>query len=167
MTSTTSDWPVHAASVGSLLRARTRDTNGNEIGTFDATTRPTGDQVLSLINDAVEDLASSVGSDLPEAFWTKAATVAHYKTAMLVELSYFPEQVATGRSPYEQLRQLYAEALASLKAGLTEAGASVPGDAAGAPSPPSFGFPSCSTLDSVLGPPLGSYAVPYSGGLFQ
>lgn len=163
----TSDWPVQVSSVGAVLRSRTRDTNGNEIGTFNGSTRPDYDQVLSLINDAVEGLASAVGSDLPEDYWPRAGMVATYRAAMLVELSYFPEQVATGRSPYEQLRELYREALADLKASLTEAGANVPGDTAGAPSPPSYGFPAPSTLDSVLGPPLGSYAVPYGGGPYQ
>lgn len=163
----TSDWPVQVRDVGSILRSRTKDTEGNELGTFTENTRPTEEQVLSLINNAVGDLSSAVGSDIPEAYWAQAAAVAVYKTAMLVELSYFPEQVAQGRSPYEQLKGVYSEALANLKAALNEAGENVPGDAAGAPSPPSYAFPATSTLDSVLGAPNGSYAEPYSGGLFQ
>jgi len=158
----TSDWPVGVAAVGSILRARTRDTQGNEVGTFTPDTRPTEDQVASLINTAVGDLASSVGADLPETLWAQAAVVASYKGAMLVELSYFPEQVATGRSPYEQLRALYLEALAALKLGLSS---SAPGSAPGDPDAPVYAFPEASRLDTVLG--RQGYVPPYSGGLFQ
>lgn len=160
----TSDWPVSVETVGSVLRARTRDTQGNEVGTFTAETRPTGDQVNSLIGNAVGDLASAVGADLPQPLWGQAAAAATYKAAMLVELSYFPEQVAQGRSPYAQLKDLYDEALASLKVAI---GGDAPGEAPGAPSPPDYAFPLVSTLDAVLGPIPGGYVVPYSGGLYQ
>lgn len=163
----TSDWPTSVAAVGSVLRARTRDTQGNEVGTFTADTRPTADQVLLLINTAEGDLAASVGADLPDALWAQAAVVASYKAAMLVELSYFPEQVATGRSPYEQLRELYLEALKSLTAAVDAAGGSTPGDSSLVPEEPVYAFPLVSTLDVVLGGAPGGYAVPYSGGLHQ
>lgn len=160
----TSDWPTSVAAVGSILRARTRDTQGNELGTFTADTRPTADQVLSLLNTAVGDLAAAVGADLPAAVWPQAAVVASYKAAMLVELSYFPEQVATGRSPYEQLRELYLEAMNSLKAAVVEEGGDVPGDGVDDSAPPSYAFPVVSTLDVVLGPLPGGYTVPYTYG---
>lgn len=160
----TSDWPVTVAAVGSILRARTRDTQGNELGTFTPDTRPTDAQVTSLISNAVGDLASAVGPDLPESLWAQAAVVATYKTAMLVELSYFPEQVATGRSPYEQLQGLYRDALKSLSIAVGE---DVPGGSAQIPSPPAYSFPLVSTLDTVLGPVPGGYGVPYSGGTYQ
>lgn len=163
----TSDWPVSVAAVGSVLRARTRDTQGNEVGTFTADTRPTADQVTLLLNTAVGDLAAAVGTDLPEKLWPQAAVVAAYKGAMLVELSYFPEQVATGRSPYEQIRELYLEALRSLTASIDDAGGHVPGGAPGVPEEPVYAFPLASTLDVVLGPPPGGYVVPYSGGPYQ
>lgn len=144
-------------SVGSLLRARTRDPDGNEVGTFNAQTRPTDTQVGDLLAVAVGDLASDTGLEIPEAFWVQAGNVATYKAAMLVELSYFPEQVAAGRSPYEQIRELYLEALASLKTALTATGAVLPGEAALLPDPPSYSFPLESTLDHILGPVPGGY----------
>jgi hypothetical protein len=158
----TSDWPVGVDAVGSLLRARTRDTQGNEVGTFTGDTRPTDTQVSHLINTSLGDVSSVVGVDLLEGFWAQAAAVVSYRAAMLTELSYFPEQVATGRSPYEQLRDLYTESIKNLRLAV-----SVTGQAPGEPSPPSYAFPRANTLDVLLGPVPGGYVIPYNGGPFQ
>lgn len=163
----TAEWPVDVVTVGAILRARTRDTQGNEVGTFNDDTRPNGDQVLSLVAVAVSDLASMIGHDIEEMFWEQAAVVSSYKSAMLVELSYFPEQVATGRSPYAQLKELYDEALNGLKIALAGAGTDLPGDGSGFPSPPSYAFPLGSTTDHLLGPLPGGYVVPYGGSFYQ
>lgn len=133
-----SDWAPAVADVGAVLRARTKDTNGNELGTFTPNTRPTDAQVTSLIDTAAGDLASVVGSDLPEVTWPLAGSVTSIGAAMLVELSYFPEQVATGRSPYDQLAALYEQRLGRLKGAVIEAGGDVP-DEAGA-RPPAYHF---------------------------
>lgn len=164
----TSDWPVNAVGVGAILRARTRDTNGNELGTFTATTRPSDVQVANLINTAVGDLASAVGADIHASLHQQAGVVATYKAAMLVELSYFPEQVATGRSPYAQLRELYLEALGTLTTAVADAGGDLPGTENDLPDGPVYAFPLLSPLDAVLGPSAGAvYVQPYSGGLYQ
>ena len=174
----TSDWAPSLRTVGSLLRARTRDVNGAEVGTFTPETRPTDEQVLGLIVSASNDVAAAVVSEIPEALWPAAASVASYRAAMLVELSYFPEQVATGRSPYEHIRDLYNTALANL---LSLMLVESPGEAPGAPSPPSYAFPLANTLDYVLGALPGGYVLPigyvgelpgeyvalYSGSLYQ
>jgi len=170
----TSDYTPDVASVGALLRARTRDTNGNEIGTFTEQTRPTGDQVLSLIRTAVGDLSSAVGSDLAETFHVAAQQLAVYRAAALIELSFYPEQVALGRSPYAQILALYNDALAALRLAIEDAGGEVPGDpggeAGGVPTPkaPEWAFPvRDAPLDYVLGYPLGVYGVPWASGLHQ
>lgn len=169
----TSDYTPDVASVGALLRARTRDTNGAEIGTFTEQTRPTGDQVLSLIRTAVGDLSSAVGSDLALEFHVAAQQLAVYRAAALIELSFYPEQVATGRSPYAQILALYDGALASLRLAIEAGGGEVPGEpgaagGGGVPEPPSWSFDAPNApLDYVLGLPLGSYRVPYGGGLYQ
>lgn len=152
--------------VGSILRTRTKDTNGNEIGTFNENTRPSGVEVASLILQGAGDLALVVGTrDLPELLWESAKVVAAYRTACLIELTYFPEQVALGRSPYPQLKELYDEALVALKAAYVVVEAELrspevaPGDAA-------YAFPTGQTpLDALLGLP--SPLVPWSGGLYQ
>lgn len=159
-----SNWPVGLENVGTLLRTRTTDSQGNQLGTFTDDTRPTGAQVSQLITTATGDVASAVGSDLEEALWAQAATVVSYRAAMLVELTFFPEQVALGRSPYEQLRELYTDSLAALVAA---AAGVAPGETATTSSPPSYAFPQASTLEVVLGPLPGGYVVPYGGTWYQ
>lgn len=121
-------------SVGSILRARTRDSNGNELGTFTSATRPTDKQVLRLIDTAVNDINLVLeGKDLPEAYWPVGHTLSSYRAACLVELSYFPEQITAGRSPYEQLKTLWDDGVAGLKAALSlDVG---PGGSATVPAP--------------------------------
>lgn len=168
----TSDYTPDVASVGALLRARTRDTNGSEIGTFTEQTRPTGDQVQSLIRTAVSDLSSAVGSDLAAEYHAAAQTLAAYRAAALIELAFFPEQVATGRSPYAQLLELYNTALASLRLAVEDAGGDVPGQPGGeggaVPDAPAYAFPVyVSPLADALGRAYPYAAGPWSGGLYQ
>ena len=101
--------------VGALLRARTKDTMGNELGTFTDATRPNTQQVISIIRTATSDVIALIGNDLPARFYGDAAALATIGAAMLVELSFFPEQVASGRSPYEQFKELYDSRLTALQ----------------------------------------------------
>lgn len=101
--------------VGALLRARTKDRHGNEIGTFTADTRPTFDEVLRLIDQAAEDVTMLVDYDIPVETYRQAAGVICLRAAMLVELSYFPEQVANNRSAYPHYKELYDEMLVRLQ----------------------------------------------------
>lgn len=161
-----SEYTPVIADVGSLLRSRTVDTNGNELGTFTPLTRPTDAQVGLLIQTAVGELEAQVGSDLPAHVRGLARTAAVYRAASLVEISYFPEQVTTGRSPYDQLHTLWLETLASVKAAL--AGGGEPGVIPGAPAAPVGAFPTgVAPLDRVLGIPDPVSVPPYSGGLYQ
>jgi hypothetical protein len=91
--------------VGALLRARTKDQFGNELGTFTADTRPTDDQVLVLIGQAYDYVTARVDSDLPQESWRAARSAIALKAAMLVELSYWPDQIPANQSPYAALRQ--------------------------------------------------------------
>ena len=162
-----SDYTPAVADVGALLRSRTVDTNGAELGTFTPQTRPTEAQVVYLIQTAVGEVEARVGADLQASLHGLARTAATYRAASLVEISYFPEQVATGRSPYDQLHTLWLETLASLVE--VVAGGGDPGVAPGAPAGPVGAFPTgVVPLDAVLGIPA-TYPVapPYSGGLYQ
>lgn len=100
--------------VGALLRARTKDTRGNELGTFTADTRPTFDEVLRLIDQAAGDVTALTDYDIPKECYWQAAGVICLRAAMLVELSYFPEQVATNRSAYQHYKELYDDMLERL-----------------------------------------------------
>jgi hypothetical protein len=101
--------------VGALVRARTKDDAGNEIGTFTSVTRPTGDEVLRLIDQAAGDVTALVDYTIPVNCYRQASSVIALRAAMLVELSYFPEQINTGRSPYEQFKLLFDDMMARLK----------------------------------------------------
>jgi hypothetical protein len=141
-----SDWTPDVARLGSLLRARTRDSVGNELGTFTPETRPTDAEAASLISDAVDDVASLIGTDIPPAVWDTAKYVSALGAALLVELSYFPEQTTNGNSPYDKLKTLYDERLKQLlklvesdeAGGASSAGG---GGLPGAPLEPVASFP--------------------------
>ncbi len=93
--------------VGAILRTRTKNSMGVELGTFDADTRPTDDQALILIGQAYDDVTALVDDDIPEKAWRDARSAIALRAAMLIELSYWPDQIPSGQSPYEQLRELY------------------------------------------------------------
>ena len=144
----TSDWAPLVADVGAILRARTKDSNGNELGTFTANTRPTGDQVDELIETAITDIESEVGS-VPDVLQDAARRVAALGTALLVELSFFPEQISTGRSPYDQLKELYDARFARLKTQIEDvnAGGEVGGGDSSEALLPEYSFPAiCNPL---------------------
>lgn len=119
--------PPTVEQVAALLRARTTNQNGSEVGTFtdDGATRPSRAQVLELAAQGAGDVAARIGfAPLTGSLPTLATSLSALRTAMLVELSYFPEQIESGQSPYEQLRDMYTEQLGYLAD-------SVDGDAAG------------------------------------
>lgn len=98
------DWAPDVEDVARQLIARTEDENGNRQGTFNDDTSPTGDEVTALIDGAVEDVRGLfTASDVPESCQALAKRVVTLKTALYIELSYFPEQ-ASDNSPYLQLR---------------------------------------------------------------
>lgn len=134
-----SDWTPTLAAVGAFLRARTVDKDGNELGTFTANTRPTAAQVTDLLEQACPDVYGEVGA-VPEVLWPQARKVAALGTALLVELSYFPEQISANRSPYDTIKTLYDEGLKRLAGGVGELAS---GDQLGSgddPAMPVFGF---------------------------
>jgi hypothetical protein len=110
----TADWALTLRDVGARLRSRTLDSHMTEQGTFTADTRPTATQVNDLMPQALGDVAVATGSDLPSKYWEAARSVAALRTALLIELTYYPEQINTGRSPYAQLKELYDDALKAL-----------------------------------------------------
>jgi hypothetical protein len=90
--------------IGALLRTRTKDKYGSEVGTFNADTRPTDEDVLILIQAAYDTVVALSDTDIPKACWHSARTCIAIKAAMLVELSYWPDQIPLNQSPYAALR---------------------------------------------------------------
>jgi len=103
------------ADIGAIMRARTKTVNGDEIGTFNDETRPTGEEVNRIIMQAASDVTSGVDTDIPESAYRWARQAITYRAAKLIEISYFPEQIATGRAPYPEYNALFDEALGWLK----------------------------------------------------
>jgi hypothetical protein len=107
-------WPT-VDGVAALLRARTKDRNGNEVGTFSADTRPTATQVSAHIADAVQAVADELQADVPDTLYGSFAWCAKRYAACDIEKSYWPEQVASARSNYDQLWEQYLRAVEALK----------------------------------------------------
>lgn len=107
--------PPSVDEVGHYLRARTTDRDGNEIGTFDSSTRPTEEQVETYIHDAIAEITTRVGGTFfKEEFAITAANLAAIRAAMSVELSFYPEQISEGQSSYNSLAELYEKGVTAL-----------------------------------------------------
>ncbi len=117
-------WAPAVQDVANRLMSRTRGANGSLVGNFNGTTIPTDTQVTAIIAQAVSLLRNRLGP-VPDALVDQAQALTALRAAYMVELSYFPEQVDTGVSPY---RALIAEYLTSLKEWDTSARGESPND---------------------------------------
>jgi hypothetical protein len=124
------DWKPSLADVGALLRARTVDKFGNELGTWTVDTRPTADEAQAMIDQAAgETIAEHGDPDVPTdsdptQMYAILKSETAYTAALKIELTYFPEQVAAGRSPYpamlvqrDRLSVLAGKAIQELSSG--------------------------------------------------
>lgn len=120
--------PCTNQDVADLLRARTKDDAGIELGQWSDATRPTAAEVDRLIELATGDVLSQTGANLPERDAESARTMIALRSAMLVELSYFPEQVRSDRSAYEEYKRLYDDGMAALLESISGGGVSPEAD---------------------------------------
>lgn len=155
-------WPATPEDVAALLRARTQDTSDEELGKWTEDTRPTLAEVERLLAMAQSIVLGQTGPLTPEVLicqeaddiMVQAATVVALLAAMLVELSYFPEQVQSTRSAYEQYRELFwgpdgkSGLIGALVSAVSECAMGgvtpePPSESGGAdrPPPPSWAFP--------------------------
>lgn len=123
----TSDFTPTLPNIGALIRARTRDANGKEWGTFNSVTRPDDQEAQQVIEEAVGETALVTGANIPDApgdptapgydrdsLRKAARRIVALRAAALVELTAFPEQVARGVSPYPQLQDSFEKGLENL-----------------------------------------------------
>lgn len=117
-----SDFTPATTDVGALMRARTKDDMGNELGNFTDATRPTGTEVAALITEAVGVIAAQTGADICDKADLRASAknMATLYTAMLIELSYYPEQVPGDRSPFNNYKALYDDGIPKLVESISE-----------------------------------------------
>lgn len=113
-TTTPPDITPTIADVAALIRARTKDDDGREQGTFTDKTRPTETQAQEAIDHALDGLHEKVGSVGGGCAKIARLCVA-YGAAAEIELSYFPEQARTDRSPYQYLIKRWEESLEGVR----------------------------------------------------
>lgn len=119
------DWAPTVKEVGLYLHARTKDRFGNRNGEFTSETQPTALEVAGFIEEAVGEVTSHLGDLEGEAKClprlrdrAKGAVILY--AAMLVELSYKPKEVGSGRSPFESFEKLYDKRIKTLIEGVAE-----------------------------------------------
>lgn len=145
-------WPATTDSVAALLRARTQDEAGTEGGVWTDETRPTLAEVEMILSMAQAIVLGQTGSldalacETADEVRSQGATLVSLMAAMLVELSYFPEQVQTNRSAYQQYADLFDTLMPQLVQSVEEClgGGVEPGggtDGGGTVPKPSFAFP--------------------------
>jgi hypothetical protein len=102
--------------LGAFMRARTvaAGSAGNELGTFTAATRPTAAEADGLIDQAVSAVLMRTGADIPDRFVTQTRFVVLIHAAMLVELTFYRNEVSRDQSAYAQYEQLYKDTAAAL-----------------------------------------------------
>jgi hypothetical protein len=109
------DFRPTVADVAALLRARTKDVNGEEVGTFNDDTRPTSAQVITLIERACADVQVATGVSPPPYLAEGARSAAAVGTACYIEKSYYPEQVRSDRSAYQYYADEYDKQVQALR----------------------------------------------------
>jgi hypothetical protein len=155
--------------VAALIHARVKDTSGNILPSFTGETRPTVGQVEDLIAKSVARVRDRLGGEIADVLALSARELVAIRVAMLVELSYFGDQIQAGRSPYDELKALHDDAWAALLEARKDLDASgQPGGSEGDASAglPSFAFPPlepCRTPTAEIpGPYVDSPYWPYT-----
>jgi hypothetical protein len=102
--------------VAALMRSRTvvEGTAGTELGTFDSTTRPTDVEANVLIDQAVLMVENSTGQAIPEQFFGQVRTIVAIQAAMLIELSFYQNEIASERSTLPMFQLLLKNGLSGL-----------------------------------------------------
>lgn len=120
--------------VAGLLRNRTVDSNNNYLGTFTDKTTPTRQAAESLIRDAVIEAYPSFGSDIPDApgsdpdaLRVAATRTVAYRAAVLIEESFFSQDVSRGNSPADRYQESWAQGLKRVASAIDSQGGNAPG----------------------------------------
>lgn len=101
--------------VAAVLRARTKDLTGREAGDFTDDTRPTGGEVARLIDLAYDEVCGYAGDVLAERCAGLARTLVIMRAAWWIEGSYWPEQIQSDRTMFDDLGDQYTAGLVTLQ----------------------------------------------------
>jgi hypothetical protein len=147
------EWTPSVEDVAAHIRARTKNPAGKEVGTFDATTRPTGEEVERLISKGVRRVMTQVGDPCTEELREDAGAAAALYTAMLIEQSYFPEQTTATGSSFNSLMKLWEGQIKVLDEEVArECGGAAGGEGGGADGKAILTPAAYTDLREVIGP---------------
>lgn len=114
-------WAPTVDEVAAYVRARTKVSGNIEVGTFTDKTRPTKEEVELLIEQAVDHVGGALGIEpCSEALQRDARRAAALYTAILIEVSYFPETSSNSGSSAVRLEALWKDRIKSLTAAVLD-----------------------------------------------
>jgi len=135
-------WRPWVADCAARLRARTMTKGGGEVGAFTDDTRPTAEQVESLIDQASSEVLRALKiRNVPAELYEDIRTLVTVRACMHIELSYFTNEIRSDVSPYRELKELYKEGLAELQAAIEDSLDGGIDDAGGEVFLPTHSFP--------------------------
>jgi len=102
------------------MRSRTRDSDGNVVGDFTTITSPTVDVVSDIVGQAADEVSIVIGETIPTRLFRAAESLVALRAAMLVELSYWPEQLSHDASPYNAYASQYKDGMTALQARIND-----------------------------------------------
>lgn len=108
--------------VATLLRARTLDEYGNEVGAFTSDTRPNATQAQQAIDSAYNLVNLRIGRidsrsvDIIE----QAKSTTAFLAARIIETVYYPEQATQEQSVASVYAAMYEEAIAALESAVED-----------------------------------------------
>lgn len=133
--------------VGAILRARTRNDEGVELGTFTADTRPTGTEVDAFIAQATAEVRLRLPADIPADLEPFVKRLIAIRSAMFAELSFDPDRTDE-TSAYDRLGEMFESGMQALLGSLDDRGEDV--DAGGRMVSATVVSPYSGPADSLL-----------------
>jgi hypothetical protein len=115
-------WYPSLDTIAAIIRARLKNQLAGEDATWSDSTRPTAAQVRELIPLAAIDILPCLGdpTTLPIKYHEAVGGVVALRTAMMIELGFFPEQMQADRSAYNEYVTFYSMAKAAICSILAE-----------------------------------------------
>lgn len=151
----TSEYRPTVADVATHLNNRTQERGtGTLLGTFTSETSPTEVKVETIITTALREVSAVLGADIPDsldpddpdALREMAKSIVSLDAAMIIESSFYSQQIETGRSNYGAMERRFKYLMTSAASAIEEAGGrTTPGSEGGDMRPtgymkPSFDF---------------------------
>lgn len=107
--------------IGRRIKSRTLETiSGKRVGTFNANTNPTADEIGTFIDDALSEVGARVGQDLDQEYWAAAKYAAIMHVCSSIELSLYPESTDEAVSAYNAFKARFDAAIEALNTAIQQ-----------------------------------------------